>query len=227
MTKYLVVNADDFGQAPGINQGILEAHENGIVTSASLMVTGQALADAIAMSRDHPALGIGLHWDVWGEDEREFDIHNVAAVRDEFARQLDMFEHLLDRMPTHIDSHRHAHREEHLEPVFREMVEPLRLPLRGQGDVRFVGGFYAQWEWGVTNLDYISVEFLQQILTDEVAEGWTEISCHPGYILPGYRSMYLHEREEEVRTLTDQRIRKTIRELGIRLCNYSERKKHS
>jgi len=36
--RYLIVNADDFGQSPGVNRGIIQAHEHGIVTSASLMV---------------------------------------------------------------------------------------------------------------------------------------------------------------------------------------------
>ena len=36
--KYPIVNVDDFGQSPGINRGIIEAHEHGIVTSASLMM---------------------------------------------------------------------------------------------------------------------------------------------------------------------------------------------
>ncbi|NIQ15636.1 MAG: ChbG/HpnK family deacetylase, partial [Candidatus Dadabacteria bacterium] len=63
------------------------------------------------MSKDHPELSIGLHWDVWGEDEREFDTHNLSAVKDEFQRQLDEFNRLLGMMPSHIDSHRHAHME--------------------------------------------------------------------------------------------------------------------
>ena len=107
-------------------------------------------------------------------------------------------------------------------PLFREMVEPLGVPLRGDGRVQFVGGFYAQWEWGVTNLEYVSVPFLQKLLREEVPEGWTELSCHPGHVTPGFRSVYLHEREEEVRTLTDPRIRQTVEDLGIRLANHAD-----
>src|SRR2546425_1227908 len=164
MTTFVIFNADDFGQAPGINQGILECHARGVVTSASLMVTGHAIAEAVSMSRDHPRLSLGLHWDVWGEDEREFDITNVGAVKDELRRQIDEFERVVGRLPTHVDSHRHAHREPRLMPIFRELVEPLGIPLRGDGKVRFVGGFYAQWQWGVTNLEYVSAPFLERML---------------------------------------------------------------
>jgi chitin disaccharide deacetylase len=220
--KRLIFNADDFGASTGVNRGILECHTRGVLTSASLMVTGRAVREAISMSRDHPALAVGLHWDVWGEDEREFDVHDLPAVRDEFRRQLEQFHRLLGRMPTHVDSHRHAHRKEGLMPVFRALVEPLGVPLRGDGRVQFVGGFYAQWEWKVTNLEYVSVPFLQRMLREEVPEGWTEFSCHPGYRSPGYTAVYLVEREAEVRTLTDPRIRQTLEELGIRLVSYAD-----
>jgi chitin disaccharide deacetylase len=219
--KYLIVNADDFGASVGVNRGILDCHRNGIVTSASLMVTGRAVAEAVAMSRNCPGLSIGLHWDVWGEDEHEFDLGDTEKVRDEFRRQLDEFHRLLGRFPSHVDSHRHAHRESHVFPLFQELVAPLGVPLRGDGRVRFVGGFYAQWEWQVTNLEYVSVPFLQRILRDEVPAGWTEISCHPGYPSPDYTAVYLREREAEVRTLTDARIRQTIDQLGIHLMNYA------
>src|SRR5437588_10236484 len=127
----------------------------------------------------------------------------------------------MGRPPTHVDSHRHAHREEHLMPVFRELVEPLGVPLRGDGRVNFVGGFYAQWEWKVTNLEYVSVPFLQRMLREEVPEGWTEFSCHPGYITPDYATVYLREREAEVRPLTDPALRRTLQELDIRLPRYA------
>lgn len=223
MAKSLIFNADDFGASTGVNRGILECHTRGILTSTSLMVTGRAVDEAVAMSRDHPRLAVGLHWDVWGEDERAFDIEDIPAVRDEFRRQLDRFHQLLGRMPTHVDSHRHAHREEHLMPVFQELVAPLGVPLRDSpGSPRFVGGFYAQWEWQVTNLEYVSVPFLQRMLREEVAEGWTEFSCHPGYRSPDFTSVYLAEREAEVRTLTDPRVRTTIAEEGIRLASYAD-----
>ena len=107
-------------------------------------------------------------------------------------------------------------------PVFQELVEPLGVPLRGDGRVTFVGGFYAQWEWKVTQLEYVSVPFLQKLLREEVGDGWTEVSCHPGYISPGFPSVYAIEREEEIRTLTDPRIRATLDELGIRLAHYGD-----
>ena len=220
--RHLIFNADDFGASTGVNRGILECHTRGVLTSTSLMVTGRAVHEAVAMSRDHPELAIGLHWDVWGEDEREFDIEDPRAVRDEFRRQVDEFHHLLGRMPTHVDSHSHVHRKEHLMPLFRELVEPLGVPLRDDSQVRFVGGFYAQWEWMVTNLEYVSVSFLQRMLREEVVEGWTEFSCHPGYLAPDYMAVYNAEREAEVRTLTDPRIRQTIEELGIRLVSYAD-----
>ena len=60
------------------------------------------------------------------------------------------------------------------------------------------------------------------MLREEVPEGWTEFSCHPGYVSPGYSAVYLAEREAEVRTLTDPRIRGTMDELGIRLVSYAD-----
>src|SRR6266699_3058257 len=108
MNRHVIFNADDFGASAGINRGILRCHTRGVVTSASLMVTGRAVCDAVAISRDYPALSVGLHWDVWGEDEREFDTGSLRSVRAEFERQLERFFELMGRLPTHIDSHRHA-----------------------------------------------------------------------------------------------------------------------
>src|SRR5260370_16807659 len=103
--KYLIVNADDFGASTGVNRGILDCHTRGIVTSTSLMVTGRAVNEAVARSRDYPGLSIGLHWDVWGEDEREFHLGDAQKIRHEFPRHLHAFSSLLRKFPPPIPSH--------------------------------------------------------------------------------------------------------------------------
>jgi predicted glycoside hydrolase/deacetylase ChbG (UPF0249 family) len=59
--RHLVVNADDLGLTAGVNDGIFDAHELGILTSASLFANAPATADAIRRARSHPSLGIGAH----------------------------------------------------------------------------------------------------------------------------------------------------------------------
>jgi chitin disaccharide deacetylase len=59
--KNLIVNADDLGWTDGVNRGIAESHRQGLVTSASLLANGRAFAGAIAIARDNPALGVGVH----------------------------------------------------------------------------------------------------------------------------------------------------------------------
>ena len=221
-SKRLIVNADDLGLSAGVNEGILQAHIGGIVTSASLMVGGPAATEAAAMARDHPGLSIGLHWVGDGAGQAGLDTADGDAVRDEFAAQLDTFVSLVGREPTHVDSHHHLHSEEHLIGLFQELVTPLGVPLRGDGRVAHVGGFYAQWEWKVTKLEYVSVGFLQRLLREEVREGWTEISCHPAVVRGDFDSVYLEERAAELRTLTDPEVMGTIRALGIELVNYEE-----
>lgn len=59
--KQLIVTADDFGISLAVNQAVEEAHRHGILSAASLMVAGEAAADAVARARRMPNLGVGLH----------------------------------------------------------------------------------------------------------------------------------------------------------------------
>jgi hopanoid biosynthesis associated protein HpnK len=59
--SYLIINADDFGFSQGVNAAIIQAHEEGILTSTSLMVSGDAAQEAIALAKNHPHLAVGLH----------------------------------------------------------------------------------------------------------------------------------------------------------------------
>jgi hopanoid biosynthesis associated protein HpnK len=57
----LIVNADDFGFSEAVNRGIVDAHDHGIVTSASLMATGAAFEHAVELARSRPRLAVGVH----------------------------------------------------------------------------------------------------------------------------------------------------------------------
>lgn len=59
--KRLVLNADDFGAAPEVNEAVERAHRDGALRSASLMVGAPAAADAIERARRMPGLAVGLH----------------------------------------------------------------------------------------------------------------------------------------------------------------------
>ncbi len=59
--RRLIVNADDFGRSHSINEAVVRAHREGILTTASLMVNGPAAAEAIELARQNPRLGVGLH----------------------------------------------------------------------------------------------------------------------------------------------------------------------
>ena len=59
--KSLIVNADDLGWTEGVNRGILEAFQHGIVTSASLIANGAAFAGGVEAARSAPGLAVGVH----------------------------------------------------------------------------------------------------------------------------------------------------------------------
>jgi hopanoid biosynthesis associated protein HpnK len=57
----LIVNADDFGIAPGVNRAILELHAAEVLTSATLMAHASATEEAVKMAIAMPTLGVGCH----------------------------------------------------------------------------------------------------------------------------------------------------------------------
>jgi hopanoid biosynthesis associated protein HpnK len=59
--KQLIITADDFGASISVNNAVERAHRHGVLTAASLMVTGEAAQDAIARAQTMPGLGVGLH----------------------------------------------------------------------------------------------------------------------------------------------------------------------
>jgi predicted glycoside hydrolase/deacetylase ChbG (UPF0249 family) len=215
--KRLIVNADDFGHSEGVTRGIAEAHRDGIVTSTSLMVDEPAAAHAVSIGERLPDLSIGLHVCISDELARPlFDLSAERALHAELERQLERFRELTGREPDHLDSHHNVHLLPAALPAFRAAAAERGVWLRAQPPVRYFSGFYGQWD-GESHLEHIAPESLIGMLEREVGEGITELGCHPGHVGPELHSTYALERETELRTLCDPRVRARIDALGIEL----------
>jgi predicted glycoside hydrolase/deacetylase ChbG (UPF0249 family) len=226
--RRLIVNADDFGQSAGINAGIVRCHEAGVVTSASMMVRWPAAGAAAAYARRESSLSVGLHLDLGESICRNgtwICLYEVvpghdAAIRAEIARQLDAFRHLVDRDPTHIDSHQHVHCHEPARTAVAEMADRLGVPCRLRGDIAYRGGFYGQTADGRSLPDLIGVDRLIALLAT-LADGTSELGCHPGVggDAPG---MYVAEREREMLALCDPQVRDAIDRERIELISFHD-----
>ena len=222
------MNADDLGYSRGVNRGIAEAHEHGIVTSASLMVNRPGAEEAAAYGRNHPALDVGLHVELrqWRVRRRPWSLvwsarRLESVVAGDIAAQLDRFRRLLDRDPTHVDSHQHRHRIASLRPLFEALVVELGVPLRHFAPgIRFCGEFYGHDGRGRPDRLAITPEALIELL-GRLEPGVTELCSHPGYT-DGLDAWYREERVQEVHTLCDPRVRAEIDRLGIRLTSFPE-----
>jgi predicted glycoside hydrolase/deacetylase ChbG (UPF0249 family) len=145
MPSRLILNADDFGLTTGINRAIGQLHQAGALTSATLMATGPAFDDAVAVARANPSLGVGCHITLvdaipvahpetiptlLGGDGKTLRTSNIdfaqALLRGEI-REDDIAREALAQIQklqragidiTHIDTHKHTH-------LFPAVARPL------------------------------------------------------------------------------------------------------
>jgi predicted glycoside hydrolase/deacetylase ChbG (UPF0249 family) len=224
--RLLVVNADDLGLSEAVNDGVFAAHEEGIVTSASLMVRQGAAREAAGRAAGHPDLAIGLHLDLgeWNYEEGEWtlaysrcDAEDAEAVEVECRAQLDRFRALLGRDPTHLDSHQHVHESEPARRVVEALAAELGAPLRNRG-IRYEGGFYGQSGRGEPFAEGITPARLVELIR-ALPPGWSEIGCHPA-AGPVPTSSYDAERRVELETLCDPAVRAALRDAGVELRSF-------
>jgi chitin disaccharide deacetylase len=229
INRYLIVNADDFGQSSGVNAGIIWAHEQGIVTSASLMTRWPTAVEAAEYGRSAQDFSLGLHVDLgeWSyQDDAWVSLYEVVpttdrnAVADEIMRQLDVFRQLMRHDPTHLDSHQHVHHHEPVRSILVALAHDLNVPLRHYTPgVRYCGDFYGQTAKGMPFTEAIGVPQLVELLI-ALPPGITELACHPGYP-DNITSMYRDERHIEVRTLCHPQVRATIADTQIQLRSFA------
>jgi chitin disaccharide deacetylase len=210
MAKYLIVNADDYGIAASVSQGIREAHQRGIVTSTTVMIGMDNAAEAVGQAlKETPDLALGLHLVVAGKgvkpvlppdqiptlvrpdglfyDNPAWPEKAPSFNRDEMIRevnaQFDRFVAVANQLPTHLDSHYHA---TYYHPTAVEAMRSLalmrNLPLRHDRGVgaSIVEGI--QHPVAFYELDHDQpVEVLIAFLKTLPEGEIIELCCHPGY----------------------------------------------
>jgi chitin disaccharide deacetylase len=228
--RLLIVNADEFGRSPGINQGILEAHIRGVVTSASAMVRRPAAEAAAILARDHPTLSVGLHVDLcewtvrdgaWVAVESVVPLDDHRAVEQEIRRQADAFRKLYGRAPSHLDSHQNVHRSGPVLRVLAGLAREFAVPLRHFTPGLFVcSEFHGQTSRGLPYPQGITLERLLAVL-EALPPGVSELICHPGSgVVDG--GMYGEERERELEVLLNPRVAQALAAQEIMLQSFHQ-----
>ena len=132
--KYLVTNADDFGFTRDVNEGIVEAHRNGILTATTLMANGAAFDHAVQLAQQTPTLDVGCHLVLIGgqsllDTKRWFPASPWELTRQLITGKLAIYDELAAQVkrivasgivPTHLDTHKHTHL---LPPVLRAVCQ--------------------------------------------------------------------------------------------------------
>jgi predicted glycoside hydrolase/deacetylase ChbG (UPF0249 family) len=245
--KGMIVNADDLGRTPGINEGVFAAHRDGILSSATLMVAYPAAEEAAAALGDHPGLGVGLHVQLTGgrptlppgrvpslvdadgrlpRGPEGLGRADAAEVLAEVRHQLARFRALAGRLPTHLDSHHHSHRLPVVLAALVEVAREHRLPVRNASPA--VGRRLR--EAGVATTDAFVERFfagaatlatLREVIAG-TGEGTTEVMCHPARVDAALRadSTYLDDRERELAVLTDPAAREALEAHGVSLVHF-------
>ncbi len=248
--KLLIVNADDLGRTPGINAGVFEAHDQGVLRSATLMVGYPAAVAAARQLPSYPDLGVGLHVALTGgrpilppdavpslvdsdgrlprypDDVQHLDPADVLA---EVRAQLERFRELTGREPTHLDSHHHSHR---LPVVCDALItvagEAGGLPIRNSGPEvaeRLKAAAVATPDTFVESFfgPGASWQHLAEIING-LGPGVTEIMCHPAHVDDELRrgSTYTEERQAELDALTRPEARQILAASGVRLVHFGD-----
>ncbi|MEK7405357.1 MAG: ChbG/HpnK family deacetylase [Acidobacteriota bacterium] len=250
--RKLIVNADDFGFTRDVNEGIIEAHQRGVLTATTLMASGAAFEHAVALARRNPELDVGCHLALVGEPPLAASVAGLIRaialgrirIYEELAAQVSR---ILDAgiRPTHIDTHKHTHLVprvlEAVARISREFGIPwVRLPF----DFAPRGAAHMLRLWrphvrrtllrhGCRVTDHFAGYALTGRLdTAELVRlihrlpaGTTELMCHPGHSTSELRAAptrLKESRERELLALTAPETRQALGEAGVDLARYRD-----
>lgn len=251
MERVLIVNADDFGLSKGINYGIIEACKNGLVTSTTAMVNGEAISHAAQLSRCAPDLAVGIHfvltqgeslsampgltrkgrlgkW-IWQmAEEGNLPLNEIAY---ELECQYQRFVELFGHEPTHIDSHHHTHMIAQVYPIVSAFARRKGVALRIDRQLATLSGLaqdaarssdgFAREFYGEAVSEALFLQTLDVSIQRD--EKSLEMMCHPAFVdNTVMRSSYCYPRLTELDILTSESLRFAITERGYRLGTYRD-----
>jgi len=280
--KRVIVNADDYGLARGVNEGIILAHRQGILTSASLMANTPGFEQAVELAKQNANLGVGVHLNILRgvplspaqeirsllSEEGRFcpDLFrlyrrlklrkiSLAEVEKEMRAQI---EKVLTAgiEASHLDSEKHVHLLKPLLRIVLRLGKEYRIPrirfvqefclstrLLQMGKSAFLSLSCASMkkrlaEEGVRSPDHfrgicgtgrMTAERLEKTLR-HLKDGVTEIMVHPGFLseemieLEKTVGAYAINRfrEQEMKALIDERVKKAVSDQGIRLISFHQ-----
>jgi hopanoid biosynthesis associated protein HpnK len=206
--KELILNADDFGMTRGVNEGIIRAHREGVLTSATLMACGAAFEDAVERAKATPELAVGCHLVLIGG--HAISPHEeIPSLVDEAGRlpetlpgfiarvssgrvQVEEIEHEMRAQigriraagiePTHLDTHKHTH-------AHPTVMEALGRAAQGMGITRVrkpIENFRDSWQTSRGNGPGLSKQLLAAAAVHAVAPRFAAISREYGLRSPDH-----------------------------------------
>ena len=243
-SRFLIINADDVGLSPEVNQGIFAAHERGVITDSSLLIKRPHCTEAIETIKNLPSFQVGIHLDLdpllgWespgGERfsrsqlrEMMDDLGFVPKVKKEIDEQIRTF---LDTglTPSHLDTHHHVHGfpqifEPLVEAMDRYGITALRFSkqgysLMGREDI-LVNAETAQWmeetlrQRGIAH-PHLLIDPLFPFSLHELPAGVTELMVHPSRGGDQWR-------QRDFEMIMDPKFRDTLHDEAIQLIGFAE-----
>lgn len=250
--KTLIVNADDFGYSKGVNLGIIEAFQNGVVRSTTIMPGADGFDHAIELAEENPGLAVGVHLTltagkcVGGPYKTITDENGNFLRLNELTERLDEVDlsevcaeyeaqimKVLDAniVPDHFDSHHHTHTMPGIFEVFKSVALKYgvgaRVYSRNGLDGRYTSiktpESFCDSFYGET----ATVEHLREVLRKNKLSS-LEVMSHPAYVdyplCTG--SSYAVQRTSELHLLTSREVREMIAQQGYSLGSFSDLKQN-
>jgi len=230
--KSVVFNADDLGLSDLTDNGIVDCARNGVVKSASLMISS-SIANRSYEKAVNSGISVGLHLDVTtlskllngkvGKalsgnvrlNEEELDL-----VIEEFRRQLDLYVKTFRKLPDHINHHHPLYVIPGFTKKFKDWVCETKIPTRWFRDLGLID---------IKHPDYTEFQFYEKEnltlnklikMVSNFPDGVSEIMTHPGMKDVGMESVYIEERPIQVKILTDSRLKDYLSYKGIKITDF-------